>query len=147
WMLLAATIAVVALYRAGRFIHELTHIRKNALPGFRFAWNLLVGVPLLIPSFMYEGIHSLHHNRTRYGTVEDPAYLPLALMKPWTVPLFVVVAAFAPLALVFRYAVLTPLSLLIPPLRKVVVERYSGMIINPLFRRKAPEGDFRRMWA
>ena len=102
WMLVAAAIAVVALYRAGSFIHELTHIRKNALPGFRLGWNILVGVPLLIPSFMYEGIHSLHHNRTKYGTVEDPEYLPLALMKPWTVPLFVVAAAFAPLALVFR---------------------------------------------
>ena len=98
WMLVAAVIAVVALYRAGSFIHELTHIRKNALPGFRLAWNILVGVPLLIPSFMYEGIHSLHHNRTKYGTVEDPEYLPLALMKPWTVPVFVVAAAVAPLA-------------------------------------------------
>ncbi len=109
WALAAALVAILALYRAGSFIHELTHIRKNALPGFRFGWNLLVGVPLLIPSYMYEGIHSLHHNRTKYGTVEDPEYLPLALMKPWTVPLFVVAAAFAPLALLFRYAVLTPL--------------------------------------
>jgi fatty acid desaturase len=147
WMLAAALIAVLALYRAGSFIHEITHIRKNALPGFRLGWNILVGVPLLIPSFMYEGIHSLHHNRTKYGTVEDPEYLPLALMKPWTVPLFVVAAAFAPLALMLRYAVLTPLSLAIPPLRRVVVERYSGLIINPLFRRRPPEGEFRRQWA
>ncbi len=147
WMLAAALIAVVALYRAGSFIHELTHIRKNALPGFRLVWNLLVGIPLLIPSFLYEGIHSLHHNRTKYGTVEDPEYLPLALMKPWTVPLFVVAAAFAPLALLFRFAVLTPLSFVIPPLRRVVMERYSGMIINPMFRRRPPEGDFRRQWA
>ena len=147
WMLAAALVAVLALYRAGLFIHELTHIRKNSLPGFRLVWNILVGVPLLVPSFMYEGIHSLHHNRTKYGTVEDPEYLPLALMKPWTVPLFVVAAVFAPLALVFRYAVLTPLSLLIPPLRRVVMERYSGLIINPLFRRRSPEGEFRRQWA
>ncbi|SNS75704.1 fatty acid desaturase family protein [Sphingopyxis indica] len=147
WMLVAALVAVLALYRAGSFIHEITHIRKNALPGFRLVWNMLIGVPLLIPSFMYEGIHSLHHNRTKYGTVEDPEYLPLALMKPWTVPLFVVAAAFAPLALVFRYAVLTPLSFLIPPLRRLVRERYSGLIINPLFRRKPPEGEFRRQWA
>jgi fatty acid desaturase len=147
WMLAAGVVAVLALYRAGSFIHEITHIRKNALPGFRLVWNMLIGVPLLIPSFMYEGIHSLHHNRTKYGTVEDPEYLPLALMKPWTVPLFVVAAAFAPLALIFRYAVLTPLSFLILPLRKLVMERYSGLIINPMFRRKAPEGDFRRQWA
>ena len=147
WMLVAAFVAVLALYRAGSFIHEITHIRKQTLPGFRLVWNLLIGVPLLIPSFMYEGIHSLHHNRTKYGTVEDPEYLPLALMKPWTVPLFVVAAAFAPLALLFRFAVLTPLSFVIPPLRRVVMERYSGMIINPMFRRRPPEGDFRRQWA
>ncbi|WP_234715757.1 fatty acid desaturase family protein [Sphingopyxis macrogoltabida] len=147
WVLAASLVAVLALYRAGSFIHEITHIRKNALPGFRLGWNLLIGVPLLIPSFMYEGIHSLHHNRTKYGTVDDPEYLPLALMKPWTVPLFVVAAAFGPLAFVFRYAVLTPLSFLIPPLRRIVVERYSGLIINPMFRRKPPEGEFRRQWA
>lgn len=146
-LLLAGFIAVLALYRAGSFIHELTHIRKNALPGFRLAWNALVGVPLLIPSFMYEGIHSLHHNRTKYGTAEDPEYLPLALMKPWTVPLFTVAAAFGPLAFLFRYGVITPISFLIPPLRKMVVEKYSGLIINPDFRRKSPEGEFRRQWA
>lgn len=148
WLALAgALVAVLALYRAGSFIHEITHLRPGAVPGFRLVWNILVGVPMLAPSFMYEGIHSLHHNRTKYGTVEDPEYLPLALMKPWTVPLFVVLAAFAPLALLLRFGVLTPLSLLIPPLRRFVVARYSGLVINPLFRRKPPEGDFRRAWA
>lgn len=146
-MLVAGVVAVLALYRAGSFIHELTHLRKKALPGFRLVWNMLIGVPLLIPSFMYEGIHSLHHNRTKYGTVEDPEYLPLALMKPWTVPLFTVAAAFGPVAFLFRYAVITPLSFLIPPLRKLVREKYSGLIINPEFRRKSPEGEFRRQWA
>ena len=69
-------------------------------PGFGFGFNAVVGVPLLVPSFLYEGVHQLHHARTRYGTVEDPEYLPLALMKPWTVPLFVLIAAFGPLVLV-----------------------------------------------
>lgn len=139
-------LAILALYRAGSFIHELTHVRRNALPGFHFVWNALFGVPMLIPSFMYEGVHSIHHRTRKYGTIEDPEYLPLALMKPWTVPLFVVVASLAPIALLFRYAVLTPLSLVIPPLRKIVVERYSGLIINPEFRRKNPEGDLRKRW-
>ena len=139
-------VAILALYRAGSFIHELTHIRRNALPGFHFAWNALFGVPMLIPSFMYEGIHSIHHRTKKYGTAEDPEYLPLALMKPWSVPLFVIVAALAPVALLFRYAILSPLSAVIPPLRRIVVERYSGLIINPDFRRKAPEGDLKRRW-
>ncbi|HWC55485.1 MAG TPA: fatty acid desaturase, partial [Sphingomicrobium sp.] len=36
-------VAVLALYRAGSFIHELTHIKKGAVKGFRFTWNLIVG--------------------------------------------------------------------------------------------------------
>ena len=147
WLVLIfGLIAILALYRAGSFIHELTHVRRNSLPGFHFAWNLLFGVPMLIPSFMYEGIHSIHHRTKKYGTIEDPEYLPLALMKPWSVPLFVIVAALAPVALLFRYAILSPLSAVIPPLRKLVVERYSGLIINPDFRRKPPEGDLKRRW-
>ncbi len=144
--ILFGIVAMLALYRAGSFIHELTHIKHRDLPWFRFGWNLAVGVPLLVPSFMYEGVHQLHHARTRYGTTEDPEYLPLALMKPWTLPLFVVAAAFAPLALLFRYAVLSPLSALIPSLRKIVVERYSGLVINPVFRRRPVEGELRRNW-
>ena len=139
-------VAILALYRAGSFIHELTHLKPGAVPLFRAGWNALVGVPLLVPSFMYEGVHTIHHTRTRYGTVEDPEYLPLALMKPWSVPVFVLAAALAPLALLLRYGVLAPLSLVIPGLRNSLVARYSALTINPDFRRSAPEGVFRRDW-
>ncbi|MFC0406918.1 fatty acid desaturase family protein [Roseomonas elaeocarpi] len=144
--LLAGAVSVFALYRALSFIHELTHLKAGAVPGFRTAWNLLVGVPLLVPSFMYEGVHNLHHARTRYGTAEDPEYLPLALMRPWTVALFLIGSALAPLALLLRYAVLAPASALVPPLRRVVVARYSALAIDPAFRRKPPEGQARRDW-
>lgn len=141
-----AIVAMMALYRAASFIHELTHIRKGALPGFRFAWNLIVGIPLMIPSFLYEGVHTQHHARTRYGTAEDPEYLPLALMKPWSLPLFILVASLAPVGLILRFGLITPLSLLIPPLRAKVVAELSALSINPAYRRRAPEGDFARMW-
>ena len=72
--------------------------------------------------------------------MDDPEYLPLALMKPWTVPLFVALAALAPLGFLIRYAVLTPLSFVAPGLRQVVVERFSSLAINPRFRRRMPEG-------
>jgi fatty acid desaturase len=145
-LILWAVVAILALYRAGSFIHELTHISKASLPGFRIYWNAIIGVPLMIPSFMYEGLHNLHHARTRFGTVEDPEYLPLALMKPWTIPLFVLASLFAPLALILRYGVLAPLSVIIPPLRTLLVARYSGLVINPAFRRRPPEGAFRTQW-
>lgn len=142
----AALVAILALYRAGSFIHEISHIKRSALPGFWLGWNMIVGIPLLIPSFMYEGVHNLHHARTRYGTSEDPEYLPLALMRWWTVPLFVAVSALAPVGLLIRYGILSPLSAVIPPLRRLVVARYSGLVINPAFRRRAPEGQARTEW-
>ncbi|NQX94292.1 MAG: fatty acid desaturase [Erythrobacter sp.] len=70
--IVAGLIGSLALYRSLMFIHELTHIHRDALPGFRTAWNLTVGIPLLTPSFMYEGVHTIHHKRTQYGTIEDP---------------------------------------------------------------------------
>ena len=138
----AGLVAALAFYRALMFIHELTHIHKKALRGFRTGWNVLVGIPLLTPSFMYEGVHTIHHKRTQYGTVEDPEYLPLALMKPWSLPLFVAVALLAPVALLFRFAVLVPLGVVIPAVRRFTWQRLSSLSINPDFRRKAPEGDF-----
>ena len=146
WVAAAGVVAVLALYRAMSFIHEVSHMKHAAMRGFRDGWNALVGVPMLIPSFMYEGVHNLHHAKTRYGTVEDPEYLPLALMKPWTLPAFILVSALAPVGLLIRYGVLAPLSLLAPGLRRVVTERYSALAINPQFRRRAPEGEARRYW-
>lgn len=143
----AGIVAVLALYRAGSFIHELTHIKKGAVKGFRLVWNLVVGVPLLVPSFMYEGVHNQHHAKRYYGTANDPEYLPLALMKPWTLPAFLIAAALAPIGMLIRFAVLAPLSLLSPRLRSAVVGRYSGLQINPRFVRPHPEGEFKRDWA
>ena len=141
----SGVLAALALYRALLFIHELTHIHKDALPGFRAGWNLLVGIPLLTPSFMYEGVHTLHHARTRYGTAEDPEYLPLALMKPWSLPVFALTAILLPFALLVRSALLVPLGIVFPPLRRLVWERFSALAINPEFRRRPPEGAFARM--
>jgi fatty acid desaturase len=146
WALAFGVVAVLALYRAESFIHELTHLKHSTVPGFRLAWNALLGVPMLVPSFMYEGVHNLHHAKTRYGTAEDPEYLPLALMKPWTLPAFILVSSLAPVALIIRFAVLSPLSLLSPKLREAVVARYSGLQINPAFRRRAPEGETKTIW-
>lgn len=140
-----AILTVPTLYRALLFIHELTHIHRDALPGFRIAWNLIVGIPLMTPSFMYEGVHTLHHSRMRYGTPEDPEYLPLALMKPWSLPAFLAVALLAPPFVVIRSAILVPLGVIIPPLRKLVWARISSLSINPDFRRRPPEGAFARM--
>lgn len=144
--LICGLTAVLALYRATLFIHEITHLQSGKLPGFRLAWNLLLGIPTLLPSFMYEGIHIIHHTRTRYGTAGDPEYLPLALMKPWTLPVFLVLSILMPAALLVRFGVLGPLSLVSPALLRVVIARFSGLQMNPGFRRPGPEGTFAKQW-
>ena len=40
--LVSALIAILALYRAGSFIHELTHVRHRELPWFRLAGTRLL---------------------------------------------------------------------------------------------------------
>lgn len=139
-------VAALAFYRGLSFIHELTHIRRDRLPGFAAVWNLLIGVPLLTPGFMYDDVHTRHHAKTSYGTIRDPEYLLLASKGRTALLVFVCVSALAPAGLLLRFAVLTPLSLFSPVLRKLVVERFSALAINPAFRRPAPTGAFRREW-
>jgi fatty acid desaturase len=131
-----AALGVLALYRAVSFIHELTHLRESEVPGFRFAWNVLVGVPFLVPSLLYEGVHSLHHARPLYGTAEDPEYVPLSHRPPATSALFLAVAALGPLGALIRFGLLAPLSFLSPRLRAAVTARYSALCVNPAFRRQ-----------
>ncbi|MBW4330677.1 fatty acid desaturase [Stakelama sp. CBK3Z-3] len=145
-MLLFATLSVLALYRAVLFIHEITHLDHAKLPGFRIAWNLAVGMPLLLPSFLYEGIHAVHHSRAHYGTVNDPEYLPLARMRPWTLPLFTLAAIFMPLLLLVRFGIVGPLSWFDPRVRSAVVSRFSALEVNPGYIRPLPTGDFARRW-
>lgn len=144
--LTGALVAIVALYRALSFIHELSHMKPNAVPGFTAGWNLLFGVPVMMPSLMYEGVHTLHHAKTRYGTTRDPEYMPLARGPVVTLVLFVAVSALLPIGLILRYGVLAPLSLLSAKLRHAVVTRYSALAINPAFRRSPPEGAAKRSW-
>jgi fatty acid desaturase len=144
--LAGTVIAIVLLYRASSFIHEITHMKRDHVPGFRWGWNLLVGIPMLIPSFLYEDTHNQHHSKMRYGTAKDPEYLPLALMKPYMLVFFIVAAAFGSIGFLIRFAILSPLSLIIPWVRRETVARFSTLAINPNYRRAMPEGEFRRDW-
>jgi fatty acid desaturase len=144
--LLAAAVAVLALYRAISFIHELTHLRPGAVPGFHPAWNAVIGTPFLTPSLMYEGVHMLHHAKDRYGTREDPEYRPLARLPLRQLAMFLGVAILAPVGVFLRFAVVAPLSLLIPRLRPLAVARLSAMTINPAFVRRDLYRARSRVW-
>src|SRR5262249_44241963 len=56
-----------ALFRAGSFVHEITHMRGGHMLSFRVGWNLVCGIPMIMPSHFYEN-HIDHHNSHLYGT-------------------------------------------------------------------------------
>ena len=135
WQILFCVVAGLGLYRAAIFTHELAHLKKGTFRLFRFVWNLLCGVPLLIPSFTYAGVHNNHHKRDVYGTDADGEYLPFATRKPIGMIGHVLLSFLLPFFLAGRFLVLTPLSYLIPSLRKFVWRRASSLTIDPGYRR------------
>lgn len=143
--LIAGLVSVLALYRALSFIHELTHIRDDEAPGYRVGWNILVGMPLMTPSLMYEGVHNIHHIKDRFGTALDPEYLPLSRFTPLGLAGFLFVALLAPLGVILRSAILVPLSFLVPPLGRYVKTKLSALMINPDFVRE-DLGRWRGAW-
>ena len=140
----ALVVASFGLYRSLCFIHELTHLRNRALPGFETAWNLLAGAPLLMPSFVYVGVHQNHHNLSTYGTEQDPEYLPFS-SSHWMSVIFLIHSAIIPLFLLIRFLVLAPAALLAPRIREWVVAHASSLSMNLAYRRKSTPALVARM--
>ena len=139
--LLSFSVTTFALYRAVLFIHELAHVNRRDLPHFELVWNLLIGLPLLVPSFLYQNVHLDHHRQKTYGTQRDPEYLPFAHRPLTAIVLYALGALLFPLALVVRFGLLAPVSWANTRIRKMTVERCSALIINYEYvRRKVPDG-------
>ena len=46
---------------------RIAHMREGEMLSFRIAWNMLCGIPMIMPSHFYEN-HIDHHNSHHYGT-------------------------------------------------------------------------------
>jgi fatty acid desaturase len=141
---LAVTVAVFALFRAVIFTHEIAHMPRNEFFAFRFTWNLLCGIPLLVPSFLYE-MHYQHHSRQTYGSAEDGEYLSFARLPRRTAVLYVLASFLAAPVLVARFLVLAPLRWICPPLSRFVLTRASALAIDGEYERPLKPG--RTPWA
>lgn len=141
----ALCVAVLTLYRAVIFIHELTHLKKDSFGGFRFVWNLICGFPFMVPSFTYMGVHIDHHKQKLYGTKEDGEYLPFVLLGRFRIISFFLIMLVVPAVFLLRF-LLTPLSYLVPPLRKLLWEYLSSLSIDPEWKRPAPEERDGKWW-
>jgi fatty acid desaturase len=142
----AFVVAGLALFRAGTFIHEIAHMGQRTMRGFKAFWNLSVGVPLLMPSFLYD-CHIDHHAVPHYGTEKDGEYLPLRGGPMTGLVLYLAQVLVIPLLAVVRFGVLCPVSFLHPRLRQWTLERASSYVMNPWYRRTIPASAARRWWA
>ncbi len=138
-------VSVLAIYRAALFIHELSHLRDKSMRSFHFAWNLLYGIPFLMPSFLYS-THWTHHVRKHYGTPGDGEYLPLATGPAANIFWYLSQSFVIPLLAIVRFLLLTPLSWCSASLRRIVRQRASSMIIDPSYVRPLPTRDELRGW-
>lgn len=129
-------VAVLALYRAVIFIHELAHLRAGTFGLFRLVWNLTCGCPLMVPSFTYRGVHSEHHRQDIYGTRADGEYVPFAVQKPFSIVAYVSLFAILPLLFAVRFVVLTPLTWFSRPLADWTWARASSLMIDFTYRRQ-----------
>jgi fatty acid desaturase len=129
--LLAGSLAGFVLYRGVSFTHELAHLRRSALPGFETSWNVLIGVPLLLPSFTYLGVHQSHHNLSTYGTKDDPEYLPFANSRKLMMVFAVQSTLLLPILMIVRFLVLAPVALVWPRLHRWLEVHASSFAMNP----------------
>jgi fatty acid desaturase len=124
-------------YRCSLFIHELVHIRADEFKAFRFVWNMLCGIPFLIPSFVYY-THLDHHRRKHYGTHEDGEYISLSNMPARAILVYLSQILVLPILGVVRWGVLTPMTWFSPRLRNWVHQHMSSMIMDPKYIRPLP---------
>ncbi len=135
--------SVLLIYRAAAFLHEVVH--QPRLRAFRFTWNLLTGIPLLCPSFLY-ATHLEHHAEHLYGTAADGEYVPWARDRHARLLRYFLISAAVPVIAIARFAIAVPLSWLIPSLRVLLETRGSSLVLRDTHRRRRPGGRERRVW-
>ncbi|MFN7730743.1 MAG: fatty acid desaturase family protein [Pirellula sp.] len=130
--LFAATILL--FLRAAMFTHELVHLPKQGWTAFRIAWNLLCGIPFLIPSFTYYP-HIDHHRRKSYATEDDGEYLNLSHQPPRAIVLYMLAIVITPSVGLARFAILSPICWVLPHVRHWTFTHASTMVMDITYRR------------
>ncbi|MGY6630780.1 MAG: fatty acid desaturase family protein [Wenzhouxiangella sp.] len=138
WQILGFVLAGVFFYRAGTFMHEIIHMPREELPWFKRAWNLFIGVPLLMPWVLYRN-HIEHHSRLHFGTPRDGEYLPLASAPLRETLKYLVQIPVLPLLALARFALVGPLSWLVPPLRRWLLSNGTAYVSNPYYQKRFSE--------
>jgi fatty acid desaturase len=133
---LGFVVGAFAMYRAVIFIHEIEHRPPGTFRAFIGVWNVLCGIPLMMPSFLYDN-HTAHHSNQSYGTHDDSEYLSLARRRWLRALFFLSLAAVYPLLGITRFLWLTPLAAVRRPADRKIWKLASSLyMLNPDYRRK-----------
>jgi fatty acid desaturase len=138
--------ASFALFRAVLFTHELAHLKKGTFGRFRLVWNIIAGMPFLVPSYSYTGVHIDHHRPGVYGSARDGEYVSFGAGRPWRTIGYVLLSFVLPPLLLFRFVVLTPLSWIVRPLRAVIWRHMSSLAIDLSYDRHPQNKDDDETW-
>ena len=138
--------AAFAILRAVLFTHELAHMKKGTFGTFRLVWNALAGIPFLVPSYSYTGVHMDHHRPGTYGSTRDGEYVSFGAGAPWKSVGYVLLSVILPALLLARFLILTPLSWIVRPLRAVIWRRMSSLAIDLNYDRHPQNKDDDETW-
>jgi fatty acid desaturase len=127
-------ISVTLFLRSAMFTHELVHLPKQGWTAFRIVWNLLCGIPMFIPSFLYYP-HIDHHRRKSFGTHEDGEYLNLSHQPPSAIIVYMLGTLVTPLLAFLRFGVFSPIAWCYPPFRKWTYVHASTMVMDISYER------------
>ncbi len=136
--IMAFVLAGIFFYRAGTFMHEIIHMPRNEMNGFKRAWNLLIGVPLLMPWILYRN-HIEHHSRAHFGTPRDGEYLPLASSPLRETLKYLVQIPILPLLALARFGIAGPLSRVHPKAREWLLTKGTAYVSNPYYQKPFPK--------
>lgn len=143
--LAAGAVCACALFRAGMFIHEIQHLRRGEMAPFIVVWNLVYGIPMLLPSFMYAN-HRDHHDWRSYATGQDAEYRDFVTGVKGQIAGHFLIALAVPLGVAVRFLILAPASLLWPKLRQWVL-RYATTLGNVGVPRRLRPDENHAGWA
>lgn len=144
WQLIGLVVAGIAFYRAGTFMHEIIHMGRNEMQGFKRVWNLLIGIPLLMPWVLYRN-HIEHHSRAHFGTPRDGEYLPLASAPLRETLKYLIQIPILSLMALARFGLAGPLSWMVPSLRRWLLSHGSAYVSNPYYHKAFPQREHRHL--
>lgn len=142
--ILGLVVAGIAFYRAGTFMHEIIHMSRGELTWFKRTWNLLIGVPLLMPWVLYRN-HIEHHSRAHFGTPRDGEYLPLGAAPLRETVRYLLKTPLLSLMALGRFGLAGPASWLIPSLRRWLLSHGSAYVSNPYYQKSFPQKERRHL--